>query len=217
MDAGSPPRPLRTARRLICRAPPCTANAARRAVQKPGVCASLSQLLNRAALRDDFKQKHTPPFRSAHRRKSGYPHRERLQRGAPYIRPTPPRNWEYAYRRLCAGTGLLFATVSSRSTLPRSDLRIAGKAGVRTESGSSGALLMHGQRRPPCRSEAGNMRIVVSAPEQSCSSRRFQAEAHSPVPICASPGKRVSAQEAAPSGRSLYTANAARRAAQKPE
>ena len=39
---------------------------------------------------------------------------------------------------------------------------------------------VYGQRRPPCRSEAGNMCIVISAPEQSCSSRRFQAEAHSP-------------------------------------
>lgn len=70
---------------------------------------------------------------------------------------------------------------------------------------------VYGQRRP----EAKVTRIV-SAPEQICSSRRFQAEAHSPVPLCASPKKRVSAQEAALSGRSLYTANAARRAVQKP-
>ena len=103
---------------------------------------------------DGFKQMRTPPFRPAHRRKSGCPHRERLQR----------------------------------------------------------ALLIYGQRR----SEAKVTRIV-SAPEQSCSSRRFQAEAHSPVPLCASPEKRVSAQRAAPAARSLYTANAARRAAQKPE
>ena len=154
MDAGSPPRPLRTARRLICRAPSCKANAARRAVQKPGICASLSQRRNRAALRDDFKQKHTPPFRSAHRRKSGCPHRKWLRRGAPYIRPTPSRSQSDAHR-LCAETELLFATVSSRSTLP--------------------------------------------------------------VPLCASPEKRVSAQRAAPAARSLYTVNAARRAAQKPE
>ena len=61
---------------------------------------------------------------------------------------------------------------------------------------------VYGHRRPPCRSEAGTMRIV-SAPEQICSSRRFQAEAHSPVPLCASPEKRVSAQRAALSARSL--------------
>jgi len=88
MDAGSPTHPLRTARRPTCRAPPCIANAARRAVQKPGVCAS-SLRRNRAALRDDFKQKHTPPFRSAHRRKNGCPHRKRLQRRAPYEKTVP--------------------------------------------------------------------------------------------------------------------------------
>ena len=114
-----------------------------------------------------------------------------------YVRPTPSRSQSDAHR-LCAGTVLLFATVSSRSPLPRSGLRIAGKAGVRAESGSVGALLIYGQRRP----EAKVTRIV-SAPKQACSSRRFQAETHSPVPLCASPEKQVSAQEAAPSARSL--------------
>ena len=144
--------------RLQRRAPYITANAARRAVQKPGVCASPSQLLNRLLFATVSSRSALPPFRSAHRRKSGCPRRERLRRRAPYAWPTPLavplRSRNDAHRYLSAETVLLFATISSRCALPRSDLRIAGKAGVRTESGFVGALLMKKQFRNPCPAKA---------------------------------------------------------------